>query len=191
MILNSSPMCEFQVQHLLQALRGDGSLVESGTAGLAPPRPRRQGPQGTHHGPQCGQHLPGEVAGRLSALENFTIHQTELTYFQQGIVIFLVFAMKRDTLKKLKARASSLSGWLTDRGLMRVNNSSLNSGGSSNYTAVRLRPSEFVRSDGDGCSKRSTAMSDVRFVLQGCPLRQIIIRTFHHKSVSKRVVESL
>ena len=109
------------------------------------------------------------------------IHQTELTYIQQGIVIFLVFAMKRDTLKKLKARASSLSGWLTDRGLMRVNNSSLNSGGSSNYTAVRLRAGEFVRSDGDGCSKRSTAMSDVRFVLKGYPLRET---TYNYKDIS-------
>ena len=71
--------------------------------------------------------------------------------------------MKRDTMKKLKAWARSFSR-RKGSGLQRLNNSSLNSGGSSGNSngAVRLRPSESAKSE--SCSKRSTAMSDVRFV---------------------------
>ena len=80
----------------------------------------------------------------------------------KGIVIFLVFAMKRDTMKKLKAWARSFSGQKR-KGLQRLNNSSLNSGGSSGNAncAVRLRLSQSAKSE--TFSKRSTAMSDVRF----------------------------
>ena len=76
----------------------------------------------------------------------------------KGIVIFLVFAMKRDTMKKLKAWVRSFSS-RKGSGLQRLNNYSLNSGNSN--CAVRLRLSESAKSE--SCSKRSTATSDVRF----------------------------
>ena len=80
----------------------------------------------------------------------------------KGIVIFLVFAMKKDTMKKLKAWVRSVSS-RKGSGLQRLNNSSLKSDSSNSNHAVRLRSSGSAKSEETTCSRRSTAISDIRF----------------------------